>query len=111
MAHSGLNSHALSPPSLTQSAEKTHLHTSTPTGHVWNATSYNSRGSCPTPQKTPQSQGPPQKIKQRHKSKKQHNSDSTPKFTHKDFDNICTYLADPQNYDQLFGKNKKKHIG
>ncbi|MBW0570199.1 hypothetical protein O181_109914 [Austropuccinia psidii MF-1] len=111
MGHSGLNSHAFSPPSITQSVKRMHLHISTPTGHVWHDTSDNSRGSCPTPQESLRSQGQPQKTKRRRKSKNQNNSDSTPKFTHKDFENICTYLEDPQNYDQLFGKNKKTHIG
>ncbi|MBW0541088.1 hypothetical protein O181_080803 [Austropuccinia psidii MF-1] len=111
MGHSGLSSHAFSPPSLTQSVKWMHLPTSTPTGHVWNDTSDNSRGSCSTPQETLQLQGKPQKTKRGQKSKNQHNSDSTPKFRHKDFENICTYLEDPQNYDKLFGKNKKTHIG
>ncbi|MBW0479995.1 hypothetical protein O181_019710 [Austropuccinia psidii MF-1] len=53
MGHSSLKSHTFSPPSLTKSVKRMHLHTSTTTGHVWNYTSDNSRGLSHTSGNTP----------------------------------------------------------
>ncbi|MBW0526798.1 hypothetical protein O181_066513 [Austropuccinia psidii MF-1] len=47
----------------------------------------------------------------RKKSKKKASGDSKPNFTLKDYDNICFYIEEEENYDHLFGKSTKMNIG
>ncbi|MBW0470397.1 hypothetical protein O181_010112 [Austropuccinia psidii MF-1] len=47
-------------------------------------------------------------IKQCKQSKKKSNMDINSNFAPKDYENICAYIEDKNNYNQLFGKNQKK---
>ncbi|MBW0581479.1 hypothetical protein O181_121194 [Austropuccinia psidii MF-1] len=48
--------------------------------------------------------------KRRKKSKKKAAGDSKPNFTLKDYNNICCYIEEEENYDCLFGKSTKTNI-
>ncbi|MBW0579571.1 hypothetical protein O181_119286 [Austropuccinia psidii MF-1] len=55
--------------------------------------------------------GSEKQNKRRKKSKKKATGDSKPNFTLKDYDNICCYIEEEENYDRLFGKSTKTNIG
>ncbi|MBW0492647.1 hypothetical protein O181_032362 [Austropuccinia psidii MF-1] len=61
---------------------------------------------------TEDSGGGSEKQNKRHKkSKKKVTGDSKPNFTLKDYDNICCYIDEEENYDCLFDKSTKTDIG
>ncbi|MBW0568833.1 hypothetical protein O181_108548 [Austropuccinia psidii MF-1] len=61
---------------------------------------------------TEASGGVSEKENKRHKkNKKKATGDSKPNFTLKDYDNICSYIEEEENYDCLFGKRTKTDIG
>ncbi|MBW0556596.1 hypothetical protein O181_096311 [Austropuccinia psidii MF-1] len=90
---------------MSRLVEHLHLGFSTPASRGSIVTAENSGTQAGTGEKAEKTKE--KKNGKRHKrSKCKGNSDTNPKFT-----NICTYIKDQDNYDQLFGKRTKTSIG